>query len=127
EAIIKFGNENDFIIVELPWEIRFADLQRATMKKINNHLENYFQSVRDIQKQLIDLVIQGRTLVDILRYFEQKTASSVVYSDSKGRLVSPNNHPQQLKNQWKQLQENAEVTRPGTHHVQQIIHDSGVI
>lgn len=127
ETIINFGNENDFIIIELPWELRFADLQRETMKKINNHQENYFQSVRDIQKQLIDLVIQGRTLVDIFRYFEQKTVSSVVYADSKGRLVSPNNDPEKLINQWKQLKENFQVTRPGTHHVQKIVHEHGVI
>src|SRR5690625_2806734 len=39
EEIITFAADNDFILIELPWELRFADLQRETMRLINEHEE----------------------------------------------------------------------------------------
>src|SRR5699024_7141387 len=36
QDIIDFARDRQFVLIELPWELRFADIQRKTMEEINN-------------------------------------------------------------------------------------------
>lgn len=121
QKIIEFAKSHNFIIIELPWDTRFADLQRETMSRINQQKDEQLQSMKDIQKQLIDQVIQGRSLIEIFRYFEQKMDAILIYADNKGRLKSASIKPEVMIEQWEKLIETAKYMPSTVHHLQKII------
>jgi len=123
EEIITFAEQNDFILMELPWELRFADLQRETMKLINESKERSKQGGRDIQRQLIDFVIQGRTLIQIFRFFEQKMQCKLTFFDSKGRLQGTGDDPEKLVRAWQNYvnKEKVQYAKPSFLHVEKIV------
>src|SRR5699024_3701936 len=86
EEIITFAKERQFVLIELPWELRFADIQRKTMEEINHRQENNFEKARQMQKQLMDYVIIGKGLSEIIRLAERELGCEIVFSDSKGRI-----------------------------------------
>ena len=50
ENIIDFAKERNFIIIELPWELRFADIQRETMKLITKSGEDFRKSTSNTEE-----------------------------------------------------------------------------
>src|SRR5690625_2102469 len=86
EEIIEFAEEKRFILMELPWELRFADIQRETMKEINKRQERFSEKARQTHKTLFDFVVHGKDLSEIIKYVERKLNCKIVYADSKGRL-----------------------------------------
>lgn len=109
EEVIAFSNEKGFILIELPWEIRFADIQREAMNKINKWQEDISERSRMIQKQLIDFVIQGEDLENIIQYVEKKLGWTIVFTDSKGRIKAGHSNPEKLMKLWDELDQNKEV------------------
>lgn len=126
QKIIEFAKANHFIIIELPWETRFADLQRETMIRINEQKDEQLQSMKDIQKQLIDQVIQGRSLIEIFRYFEQKMECDLVYADNKGRLKSASVDPETMIAQWKELSKTETQVPSAVYHIQKITNKENI-
>ncbi|MGM8211462.1 PucR family transcriptional regulator [Virgibacillus sp. W0430] len=109
KEIITFAEEKGFILIELPWELRFADIQREAMNKINEWQEDVSERSRTIQKQLIDFVIQGEDLSDIIKYAENKLSWTIVFTDSKGRIKSGHSNPEEMIALWNELERNKEV------------------
>lgn len=107
--IIRYAEENEFILIELPWELRFADIQRETMKEINLRQEQFSQNAIHIQKMLIDFVIQGKDLKDILLYVEREPHCVIIFADSKGRLKASNEKPEEIIQLWNDLEVNEEM------------------
>src|SRR5699024_7808174 len=52
QAVIDFAEEKELVIIELPWELRFNDLQREVMKEINRRQESFVERAQHTQKQL---------------------------------------------------------------------------
>ncbi|MGM8364731.1 PucR family transcriptional regulator [Virgibacillus sp. W0181] len=109
EDVINFAEEKGFILLELPWELRFADIQREAMNKINEWQEDVSERSRNIQKQLIDFVIQGEDLADIIKYVENKLGWRIVFTDSKGRVKSGQANPEEMVQLWEELDQNKAI------------------
>ncbi|HLR70936.1 MAG TPA: PucR family transcriptional regulator ligand-binding domain-containing protein [Pseudogracilibacillus sp.] len=109
EEIIDFSEEKKFILIELPWDLRFADIQRETMKEINKHQERYSEKARQTQKVLIDFVIQGKDLSEIIQYVERAFNCSIIFADRKGRLKSANADPEKMIRLWRSLEVNNKI------------------
>lgn len=122
KKVIDFAKDKGFILIELPWELRFADIQREAMKKINEWQEDVSERTRLIQKQLIDYVIQGKDLSDIIKYVEDKLDWSIVFTDSKGRIKAGYTDPDYLIQLWDELEKNKKVQfdETASRHIQQI-------
>src|SRR5690625_4550427 len=103
EEIIEFAKEKKFVLIELPWELRFADIQRETMKEINKSQEIYSEKARQTQKILFDFVIQGKDLSEIIQYVEREFHCSIIYADNKGRKKSASADPDELIQLWYEL------------------------
>src|SRR5690625_1949887 len=78
QEIIDFAEEREFVLIELPWELRFTDLQREAMKEINKRQEGFIERARQTQRKLIDFVIQGKELTDIKKYVVHELNCSIV-------------------------------------------------
>src|SRR5699024_10170882 len=122
--IIDFAEKNHFVIIELPWEIRFADIQRETMKFIQKRQEKFSEKAHQTQKRLIDLVVQGKDLSDIIQYVERKLKCEIVYADSKGRMKhsTANTHPNDLLQWWNEIEvsELEQLAEANFRHIEQV-------
>lgn len=129
EEIIEFAEKNNFVLIELPWEIRFADIQRETMKEINRRQEGFSENARQTQKMLIDFVIQGKGLSEIIRFVERELDCTIVFADSKGRKKSSGDDPDKILNLWFDLEMKDEVVMDESsfRHIQKIPYEDGYL
>ena len=128
-AVIEFAEANEFVLIELPWELRFADIQRKTMEEINKRQEIYSEKARQIQKKLIDYVIYGKDLAEIIYQVERELDCSIVFADSKGRTKATLKDPQELLDLWERLEssESVIIDESAFRHIQQIVYKDGYI
>ncbi|MEI3604284.1 PucR family transcriptional regulator ligand-binding domain-containing protein [Pseudogracilibacillus sp. SE30717A] len=125
--IIRFAEEKEFVLIELPWELRFADIQRETMKEINRRQERFSENARQTQKILIDFVIQGKDLSDILQYVERELSCVIVFADSKGRFKSSSVNPEEIIRLWHTLEinEKENMDESAFRHIQKVPYKEG--
>src|SRR5699024_6837372 len=86
--VIEFAEGHDFIMIELPWDVRFTDIQRQTTKAINQMQHGYIEEAQQMQDRLYDYVVQGKELDDIINYVENELGCSIVFTDHYGRVKS---------------------------------------
>lgn len=131
ENIIDFAKERNFIIIELPWELRFADIQRETMKLITKSQEEFSEKAHQTQKKLIDFVVQGKDLSQIIQYVERKLDCEIVYADSKGRLKFASADPHELLRLWNEIEvddiEERDLKESNYRHMQQVSYNDGYL
>ena len=128
QNIIDFAKEKEFVIIELPWELRFADIQRETMKLITKSQEEFSEQAHQTQKKLIDFVVQGKDLSHIIKYVERKLQCEIVYADSKGRMKYASADPHELLRLWNEIEisdvDEEYFTESNYRHIQQVpFHD----
>src|SRR5690625_3706217 len=129
DDIINFAEKNDFIVIELPWEIRFADIQRETMKEINRWQQEISEQAQQMQKKLINFVINGKSLVDIITHVEEAFEWQIVYSDNKGRVKASKTEGERLIQIWENLSSDQSISIDESpfRHIQKIVYEKGFI
>lgn len=129
QEIIDFAAEKEFILIEIPWELRFTDLQREVMKEIHARQEGFMERAREMQKTLIDYVIHGKDLSAIIHYVEKELNCSIVFTDSSGRVKTGKGNPDELIKKWEDIAEKAEVIEDDSafRHIQRASLENGYI
>ena len=100
QSVIEFAQENNFILIELPIEIRFDDIQKKIMTLINEKQNDISIRAERIQKRLINLVIQGKNLRDLIKYIENELGWKIVFLDRESRLGELNTADKKLVTLW---------------------------
>lgn len=88
EEIIEFAEKSSFIILEIPWELRFADLVHEIMGHLLINRNKAINRPKEIQEQLIQIILEGRTLQSITDYIEREIGKHILIADEKGEVVS---------------------------------------
>src|SRR5699024_7984886 len=52
EEVIQFAEKNNLIMIELPWDVRFTDIQRETTKAINEKQHEHIEEAQQMQERL---------------------------------------------------------------------------
>ncbi|WP_163969451.1 PucR family transcriptional regulator [Oceanobacillus halotolerans] len=120
KRVLEFTEAHDFILIELPWEIRFADIQRETMDKINEWKETVSEQSRTIQKQLIDLVVQGEDLSGIAKYVERHLGWGIVFTDQTENIIAGGKKTEDLLELWRNVKqdESISIEEPVDRHIE---------
>src|SRR5699024_3671691 len=129
QEIIGFAVEKEFVLIEIPWELRFTDLQREVMKEINIRQEGFMETAREIQKTLIDYVNHGKDLTEIIRFVDEELNCFIVFTDNSGRVKTGVGDADELLAQWNRVAERAEVVEEDSafRHIQQVDIENGYI
>lgn len=129
DEIISFSKAHQFVLIEVPWELRFADVQRKVMEEINRRQEWYFEKARQLQKQLMDYVITGKNLVEILHLVEREIDGEIVFMDSKNRVKANRREPEKLLQLWEELEQNSQVDLDESvfRHLQKYPYKDGIL
>ena len=129
QEIIDFAEEKEFVMIELPWELRFTDLQREVMKEINKRQEGFIERARQTQRKLIDFVIQGKDLTDIMQYVEHELNCSIVFTDRNERVKSVQENAEEILASWRKVKDQAELIEDDSmfRHIEQASFQQGYL
>ncbi|KAA9017026.1 PucR family transcriptional regulator [Niallia endozanthoxylica] len=88
EEIIRFAEERNFILIEIPWEIRFADIIHEVMRELNIVQQQDSKRSNGIHQTLIQMILDGKNLEQISNYVEEELDLPILILDKKGNPVA---------------------------------------
>ncbi|MBU8907340.1 PucR family transcriptional regulator [Desertibacillus haloalkaliphilus] len=100
QNILTYAEEHQFPIIEIPWEVRFADIIHSILQTLNRHEDKVVEDSETMRKKLLQLILQGAGLTDIATTVYDKIKLPVIITDKRGIVKgkSPNASP--LEQRW---------------------------
>jgi PucR family transcriptional regulator, purine catabolism regulatory protein len=100
--IIELANKNQFILIEIPWEVRFSEIIEAVMLQLNDI--NYKESRRSekVQQELLNLILKETELTCIANYLYQNVGYPVIITDQKGAIQAQNEEIPNFLDNWRE-------------------------
>ncbi|PKR78422.1 PucR family transcriptional regulator [Halalkalibacillus sediminis] len=86
QSVVKLANEQGFILIEIPWKIRFSDIIQEIVQLLNDEKENERHNAEQVRQQLTDCVLNGGTLEDIISRLHEHIEMPVAISDQKQKI-----------------------------------------
>lgn len=114
DEIIRFAEERNFIIIELPWEIRFADIIQEVMRELNQIQQLDLKRSNGIPQKLIQMILDGKDLRQISSYVEQELNLPILVLNKKGKPVAGSADQSKvfaIRNQFKK-----QIKQEGSNH-----------
>ncbi|KAF0821370.1 PucR family transcriptional regulator ligand-binding domain-containing protein [Cytobacillus firmus] len=99
--VIELAEMNNFIIIELPWEIRFSSIIELVMKEINDIEYKERQKSEKVQQELLNLILKDTDLRGISKFVEKHIGHPLVITDRSGTLHEKSIHTQSFIKEWK--------------------------
>ncbi len=82
--VIEIAEKNDFILIEIPWEVRFANIVEEVMDQLNGfHREERLKSEK-IQQEFLNLILQDTDIPQILNVIQEYTGCPTFLTDESG-------------------------------------------
>lgn len=122
DEVIKYGEKLNFPIIQLPWDVRFADIIEAVLGLINRQSQANLKRFEDLQKKLLTYYLKGFTLYDAAELIHQSIVSPVVIVNSYGTLKGASNNSEAM---LKALGPCIQELSHKDSHESLIIHSSG--
>lgn len=88
EPILRFAEEKKFIMIDIPWDIRFADIIQEVMVKLNHLKQEELNASKDIHQTLIDMILAGDTLDKLIGYIEAELRQPLLVLNKRGDPVA---------------------------------------
>src|SRR5699024_3238494 len=73
DNVLKFAQEHEFPIIEIPWKLRFADITQTILEALNDLREKELIRSEKSQQQLLKLILHGGNLSGIAQFIYEKT------------------------------------------------------
>lgn len=109
EEVIQYAEKRGFTIIEIPWEIRFADIVHEVMSKLKDFKSNVMKRSEEYQQHLIQMIIEGRTLSHIIKNIEHKMKKTLLIRNRKGEVIAGSASTEHVTEIWNQMNENIEI------------------
>jgi purine catabolism regulator len=119
KEVLELAERQNFIIIELPWEIRFADVVQDVMKLLNDFQQEELKKSEKIQQQLLKLILQEENLSQIARFVEKSIKYPIIITNRAGEIIGKSNHIQLNNNSWPQYLSSGRISSyqgDTTHH-----------
>lgn len=65
DRVIQQAEDNNFIIIDIPWEVRFADVLQTVMHEITLDKQGERKKAEDVRRDLTNCVLQDKGLKEI--------------------------------------------------------------
>ncbi|WP_066175857.1 PucR family transcriptional regulator [Bacillus marinisedimentorum] len=100
QSVIEFGEQHQFPIIEIPWEIRFADISKNCMDILDRHQKEKYKRSEELQQQLLQLVLSGGDCSDISRFARKELGLPILITDQNGKVKGKAGCPGNLLEKW---------------------------
>lgn len=126
KEIIQFAEERNFILIEIPWEIRFADIVQEVLRELNHIQQRDLNRSKDVQQKLIQMILDGKNLGHITSFVENEIRLPILILDKKGIPVAGSAKQSKvfsLRNRLMKLPNNEEASHHPMHSKMKTISD----
>ncbi|WP_339164595.1 PucR family transcriptional regulator ligand-binding domain-containing protein [Siminovitchia sp. FSL W7-1587] len=114
EEIIRFAEKKDFVIVDLPWEIRFADIIHEVTSAINSIQHDELIRLKEFQQQLIELFLTKKPFAEIITVVEKELGLPVIVMNRKGHVIAGSANIHHVRRLWRSMERN--LATEESHH-----------
>ena len=94
DAVLAFARERRLPLVQLPWELRFADIVERVLGRVRAAREQAAARWEGLQTRLLHLYLSGGTLLEALTALADELGCGVLLTDRAGLAVSATAPPQ---------------------------------
>ncbi|MFS0750323.1 PucR family transcriptional regulator [Oceanobacillus sp. 1P07AA] len=111
KEVMDMAKQHDFVIIVLPWEIRFANIVETVMLQLTDAGSQERKRSERIQQELLNLILAERDLNDILTFIQDEMEAAIYLSDRFGNLFDGDLYTEKVQQQWKQNVVNGKIPR----------------
>ncbi|MBT2583377.1 PucR family transcriptional regulator [Planococcus sp. ISL-109] len=105
KEIMALAKEHDFLIVELPWELRFSTIIEEVMINLNDLHQQERQRSEQVQQDLLKLILADAELGKIAAYIRRELGSALLITDSHGVIQAGAGFSHAKIGAWEELVE----------------------
>ncbi|WP_096200855.1 PucR family transcriptional regulator [Bacillus sp. FJAT-45350] len=98
--VIKYAEDHQFPIIEIPWEVRFSDIIHSSLQKIHEHENNTVKYSEEIRNRLLSLILQGARLNQIANYVHDTLSLPIIIADKRGVIKGQSKGTKNLAKEW---------------------------
>lgn len=95
-AIIDVCEENEVVLLEIPWEVRFGDIMEAILQEISETGQDKQKRMEQVRQNLINCVLDGEGLSEILAIVYENTSIPVAVSDTMKTTRANQHFPEEM-------------------------------
>ncbi|MDE5413764.1 PucR family transcriptional regulator [Alkalihalobacterium chitinilyticum] len=120
--VIQLAEQAQFPIIDIPWEIRFADITHEVMKELNRRQQQELKESEKVQQQLINILLNGGNLDKVAQYVGKHIQAPVLITDKDGQVKGSARQTKEIRSMWGKLRADNKVphhtfiTDDTTHH-----------
>ncbi|BAC14909.1 hypothetical conserved protein [Oceanobacillus iheyensis HTE831] len=114
KEVIDMAKQHDFVIIVLPWEIRFANIVETVMLQLTDAGSEERKRSERVQQKLLNLILAEHDLNHILSFIQEEMEATIYLSDRYGNLFDRELYTEQVQERWKQNVVNGKVPRQQT-------------
>jgi purine catabolism regulator len=100
DEVIQLAENNQFPIIEIPWELRFSEVINAVLSEINKWHQTALQRSDEIQKELLNLFLRKSDLTQAAEVIHQKFTRPILIMDQDGALKGRSKNSNNLLKLW---------------------------
>ncbi|QGQ47709.1 PucR family transcriptional regulator [Metabacillus sediminilitoris] len=99
--VIELAEKHNFTLIELPWEVRFANIIEEVMKEINDIQHKERKKSEKVQQELLKLILKETDLKHISKFIQRHIGCSIIITDRSGTIQEKGCHSQEFIKKWK--------------------------
>jgi PucR family transcriptional regulator, purine catabolism regulatory protein len=101
KEVLEMAEKKNFIIIELPWEVRFSNVIEEVMLKLNNVSYEESRRSEKVQQELLNLILKEADLDCISSYLHEHLGFPVIITDQTGTIHAQSKEIPNLLENWK--------------------------
>ncbi|MFC2949410.1 PucR family transcriptional regulator [Virgibacillus sediminis] len=99
--IIELADKHQFVLIELPWEIRFSSITEKVMKELNDLQHKEREKSEKVQQKLLQLILKETDLHRISKFIQNQIDSPVIITDRSGNILDEVGYKDDFIMDWK--------------------------
>jgi purine catabolism regulator len=100
KSVLEFAEEKEFLIIEIPWEIRFAEIVHSVMTEIKRSQNKELQIVENIQQHLLNMILHNSNPSKVADFIGDKLGKPLIIVDKSGSIKGKSKTTRSLIEKW---------------------------
>ncbi len=100
ENVLRYAEKENFPIIEIPWEVRFADIMKDVLEQLQNWQRSVLKESEEMQRQLLQLFMSGADLTVFARVLQQKINRPVFITDQDDAIKGFSPTARDIVQEW---------------------------
>ncbi|TWT05217.1 PucR family transcriptional regulator [Planococcus sp. CPCC 101016] len=99
--VLELAERQNFVIIELPWEVRFSNIIEEVMKNISDAQYKDREKSEKVQQELLKLILSDTDLNHISKYIQRQIDCQLLITDRNGFIQAASGYSQDFIGKWK--------------------------